>query len=597
MKLFSPFLLMGILCLAMAQTAFPQYNANNRIVFAANMTGEQEVPPVVTNARGLATYNISPDLTTVTIHGVFSGLSGTVTGCQIREGKAGVNGSLFLDLTDSISGNELRAVIEPPFGFIQKGLEYKLYLNVQTTANPDGEIRGQLEVESAYHFFGYLDGVQAVPFVSTQASGLASITYQPSNFWADYKIILNDVSEPITGIDLMEAQIGATGPVILSLNNSNPSIGQIDMSAVPSDFISKLESNNIAVNVRTAAHPDGEIKGQFVRFKPVSFEGFLNGDQVDPPVVTSAQGLVVAKMTSDLDSLHYFASVTGLTPNNATINIAPPGASGANIGFVDPSVLPNLYFGSFTITPQQAVKILNGNGYIIFSTVGHPNGEIRAQLQPTLRQCFAFDLCGNQEVPPSGSGAIGTAIISADLLNTHLTYRYIADGLSGPATGAQLEEAPFGANGTLLAPINPPSPFGSGQFQVDGNFMVKLQSDNTCLNILTGNSPNGEIRGQVRKELSCEEITGVDEQVVSGWRVFPNPATESLTIEFFAETSFEAEIQLCDLTGRLVRKRRENFAQGEQSLQIDLGDLPPGLYFAKLNGQGMVMTAKFGVMK
>jgi len=583
-----PFLLTGLLCFAMAQPVFSQYNANNRIVFAANMNGDQEVPPVATNARGLATFNVSPDLATVTIHGVFSGLDGAITGCEIREGKAGVNGSLFLDLTDSISGNELRAVIEPPFGFIQKGLEYKLYLNLETTANPDGEIRGQLEVESALHFTGYLDGVQAVPFVFTQASGLASITYQPGNFWADYKIILNGVSEPITGIDLMEAQIGATGPVILSLNNSNPSIGQIDMAAVPSDFLSKIESGHIAVNVRTDAHPEGEIKGQFVRFKPVSLEGFLNGDQVDPPVVTNAQGLVVVKMTSDLDSLHYFASVTGLTPNNATINLAPPGASGATIGFVDPSVLPNLYFGSFQITPEQAVKILNGNGYIIFSTAAHPDGEIRAQLQPMLRQCFTFDLCGNQEAPPSGSGAIGTAVISADLLNTHLTYRYIADGLSGPATGAQLEEAPFGASGTLLAPLNLPSPFGSGQFQVDGNFMAKLQSDNTCLNILTDDFPNGEIRGQVRKELSCQLISGVYEPVVSGWSVFPNPATGSISIEFFAETPFEAEIQLCDLTGRVVRETRETFSPGGQSVQIDLGDLPPGLYFAKMSGQGIV---------
>ena len=592
MKTTHPIFLTGILCLFLS-SAFSQFNVNNRIVFVANMNGQQEAPPVTTDARGLATFNLSPDLETLTIHGVFSGLSGPITGCHIHNGLPGVSGGVFLGLTDSISGNELHAILAPPAGFIQKGLEYKLYLNVHTAAHPDGEIRGQLEVETGEHRIGYLDGVQAVPSVSTQASGVLSLFYQPADFSAQYKIILNGLSGPVTGIDIMDAPIGTSGPVILSLNASNPSIGEIDLTSVPPDFTSKLESFGLSVNVKTAAHPSGEIKGQIGPLRPVSFEGFLNGDQVNPPVGTNAQGLAVAKLSSDLDSLHYFVEVTGLTPNNANIHLGAPSTTGPIIGFMSPSSLPNFYFGAIQLSLDEAVKILNGEGYVNISTNANPDGEIRCNLQPMLRQCFTFDLCGDQEVPPSGSDAVGAAVISVDYLNTHLLYRYIVDGLSGPATGAQLQEAAFGANGSLLAPLFLPNPFGSGQFEVDGNFVVKLQSDNTCLNILTEDFPNGEIRGQVRKSLSCDEISGIYDPIVSNLSLFPNPATGSISLEFFAERSTHSSIEILDLTGKPVQVFNRHFSAGEQSLTIDLKGLSAGLYVLRFWTEEGMSVQKF----
>ena len=597
MRLIHPFFPTGFLCLALSIPAFSQFNVNNRIVFTANMNGVQVVPPVSTGARGLVTFNIASDLSSVTIHGVFSGLSGPVTACKIYNGKAGFNGAEFFDLAEGLSGNEIRATLTPlPPDFIKKGLEYKLYLTVQTSAHPDGEIRGQLEVETATHYIALMEGSQAVPSVNTSASGFASIYYQPGDFYAYYTVLANGLSGPVTGVSIKSGQIGTAGTTIITLNASNPSVGQIDLVSAPADFKSKLESQQIAVNIETAAHPSGEIKGQLAPFSPVSFEGFMNGDQAVPPVATSAQGLAVAKLSSDLDSLIYFAAVTGLTPQSARIHTAPPSQTGPIVANMSPSILPNLYFGSVQITPGEAIPFLNGEGYVNITTAAHPDGEIRCQFQSLLRQCFAFDLCGNQEVPPSGSNAIGSAIISVDPLNTHLTYHFIADGLSGPATGAQLEEAAFGESGSLLAPLFLPDPLGSGQFPVDGNFVAKLQSDNTCLNFLTAAFPDGEIRGQVRKELSCEGGSGISDPFVSEWRLFPNPAPESAMLAFFAEKAFEGIIEIYDLTGKPVQAVRRYFDAGRQSLELDLREQPPGLYFVKMNtGKGIIPAIKLVV--
>jgi hypothetical protein len=121
-------------------------------VATVQLSGANEVPPVTTNASGVATATL--DGNELTITGTFSALqsnvqvaSGTDSAAHIHQGAAGTKGGVVFDLaittTDQRNGSytgtkELTREQQEAF---KSGL---FYVNVHTVNNPTGEIRGQL---------------------------------------------------------------------------------------------------------------------------------------------------------------------------------------------------------------------------------------------------------------------------------------------------------------------------------------------------------------------------------------------------------------------------------------------------------------------
>jgi len=133
------------------------------IHFDAKMTGKNEVPPHETTATGTATFTaIGTNSITYTVHVKNMQM---VTAAHIHQGKAGENGPvvavLYTTTTPSAMTNGELAKgtitatnLEGPLAgkqitdlisMIQSG---GAYANVHTTANPMGEIRGQIEAKT-----------------------------------------------------------------------------------------------------------------------------------------------------------------------------------------------------------------------------------------------------------------------------------------------------------------------------------------------------------------------------------------------------------------------------------------------------------------
>ena len=126
--------------------------------FAANLTGQQEVPPVDTQATGQAilVQNI-PQNQTVHYFVNVTGIQGATQG-HIHSGAEGENGPIVVTLfkydspqnevfaKGNITANNLEGPMQGKTipDLIDAMKNGSTYVNVHTEQNPDGETRGQL---------------------------------------------------------------------------------------------------------------------------------------------------------------------------------------------------------------------------------------------------------------------------------------------------------------------------------------------------------------------------------------------------------------------------------------------------------------------
>ncbi|HZI30188.1 MAG TPA: CHRD domain-containing protein [Gemmatimonadaceae bacterium] len=127
--------------------------------FEASLTGAQEVPPVTTPATASATFISSTSGATTTIQytvTVTGNLSGPVTAAHIHgPAGTGVNANPIVTLTVSNTTGRTGVLVSGSFTttgnasvtmaqLLTHMLAGNTYVNLHTTANPNGEIRGQI---------------------------------------------------------------------------------------------------------------------------------------------------------------------------------------------------------------------------------------------------------------------------------------------------------------------------------------------------------------------------------------------------------------------------------------------------------------------
>ncbi|MFN4255479.1 MAG: PKD domain-containing protein [Saprospiraceae bacterium] len=83
----------------------------------------------------------------------------------------------------------------------------------------------------------------------------------------------------------------------------------------------------------------------------------------------------------------------------------------------------------------------------------------------------------------------------------------------------------------------------------------------------------------------------------AAWRVFPNPFSEKLAVEFDLANGQFLSLELCAATGQVLRQLVDNqfFAAGKHRLEMSLPGLPPGAYW--LVGRGTGGQRAIGVLR
>jgi hypothetical protein len=84
----------------------------------------------------------------------------------------------------------------------------------------------------------------------------------------------------------------------------------------------------------------------------------------------------------------------------------------------------------------------------------------------------------------------------------------------------------------------------------------------------------------------------------TGVKVYPNPATDIVTIELFGEKARTFKIEFLDITGTVVINARKVFnEQYWQKEQIDIVNLIRGFYLVRITSEDKIVNRSFKIEK
>ncbi|MCO6485065.1 MAG: DUF4397 domain-containing protein, partial [Saprospiraceae bacterium] len=79
-------------------------------------------------------------------------------------------------------------------------------------------------------------------------------------------------------------------------------------------------------------------------------------------------------------------------------------------------------------------------------------------------------------------------------------------------------------------------------------------------------------------------VTSTENRILGEMTVFPNPVTDRMDIRLFSEAEARMELTVYDATGRQVLTRSQQVFDGENRLEVPVGELEEGWYILELRG-------------
>ncbi|GAB3824563.1 CHRD domain-containing protein [Hymenobacter jeollabukensis] len=590
------------------------------LLLGAQLSGAQEVPAVTTTARGVASFTLNATRDTLFLTAAFNGLSGPITQAHVHDGARGVAGPVVTNLLQFVQGNRMQGFLtgtDIDRAKLSKYLRGEYYINVHTAANPGGEIRGQIEVETDGEYAAALTGDQEVPAVTTSGTGLGTFNLSQDQTKLKFKVVVSGLSSAITNSHFHTGAIGVSGPVIVgteSFRTGNVIEGEITPTAA---FLTALAAGQIYFNVHTANNPGGEIRGQvLLTARSLAHDARLDGSQMVPAVTTSGHGVAVLRLNTTLDTLRIAISHTGLSGAPTSIQLFATEAGTANttanrlLNVAIPAGTANSFGLTLTGLSAAAINLfLSGGANVVFTTAANPNGEIRGQIYRLAREGYTFALNGQQEAPtPVSSSGYGAGFVSIDRDQTNAHFALVWGGLSGPATNAHFHTGLFRQAGPVVFNLPPffnntTNPFEANGFWTSGAAQPfnlrrsqQFRKDSMYVNIHTAANPGGEIRGQVfrgARNLSRVLATQPAALVAESFAAFPNPVQEQVQLTFESRVAAPGTIQVTDVLGRQVLSQTVRMQPGANNPTLGVSDLKAGIYFVTINSSGTKIVTKF----
>ncbi len=384
--------------------------------YTAFIDAEQETAEVMSDATGLATFNLNKAGTKVTYRVVVEGLTGPALMAHLHMAAPGMDGAVVVNLTPSIVGNVITGSFDPTAfsGLLAAMNEGNVYINVHTAAFPAGEIRGQLALNHALVHDARIDVAQEIPApMNASGNGLAIVALNYTMDTLFYHVQVEGLTGAIAGAHFHEGELGATGGVLIDLTGDvegNTITGFVTDAALSNANIVKFLSGGIYINIHTDMNPSGEIRGQVYKLAREGYVYNLEGAQEVPPVTTSAYGSGMASIDRDQTNVHFMLAYNDLSgpQTMAHFHMGAAGTTGEvifDLGLYFTQV--NNYDAAFgywsnddptdPFMPSDAMAFRNEMAYVNIHSMANMSGELRGQV---LRDLTCAQVLGVRERLP-----------------------------------------------------------------------------------------------------------------------------------------------------------------------------------------------------
>lgn len=615
--------------------------ANGQAIFVAKLDSAQEgaVFSLTGNVsgRGTGVFVLNSKATELYYNITVNGLSGAISGSHIHNAAAGVSGNVvkslsFTNNTATGTWKTTDATQTLTDSLISELLRGRLYSNIHTGTNSNGEIRGQILATTGMGYTAKLDSAQeAAVFTLTgnaPGKGTVSLTLG-TNGQVTYDGTVTGLSGAISGSHFHNAVAGVSGGVIKSLtftnNNTSGSWTSSDGSQPFTDvLLRELIRGRLYANIHTGTNSNGEIRGQLLPNNGITATAKL--DSAQEGAVFALTGNVPGKGTGTFvlnsagTAISYAITVNGLSGaiTGSHIHNAAAGVSGnvvKSLTFANNSATGtwSTTDGTQPLTDSLISEFLRGRLYANIHTGTNGNGEIRGQILLTTGGGFAAKLDSTQEgavftltgnVPGKGTGAVTLGT------NGQVTYDGTVTGLSGTISGSHFHNAAAGVSGGVVKTLTFTNNTTSGSWtSSDGSqpftdvLLRELIKGRLYMNIHTATNSNGEIRGQVGN--SGDLVTGVLDQIsdavpssFSLGQNYPNPFNPTTYITFDMKRSARVSLTIYNLLGQQVATLVDEMKQaGAYRVTFDGRSLTSGIYFYRLSTDNFVETRKMVLLK
>ncbi len=450
---------------------------------------------------------------------------GAITGVHLHRGSPGNNGPVEVDLLGG--GATFDPVTRTATGTLSVGtslaaemINYPdyFYVNVSTTAAPEGYVRAQLAAAGGLELHATLRGSEEAVVADASARGAVAFTIGADRTLR-YVVAMGTMSiSQLTSGALHAGPLGANAPVALDLGlgGGTPNVPQGTLTGsvvAPVDLVCRMTQDPSAfyADVTTAGAPSGVARGQ-LSTGPVSLWASLSGAAEVVVVDASARGGVSLELTSFSTGRAIYAAPS--TQGIASVDGADIRTGVALVG--GPSVIDLRAGADFAATAESAegavaldqalyARLLAAPSafYAEFRTPAAPGGLARGQLNsdPATFRAAMLGTLETTVVDPSATGSMKLVVTSAHAASFDVS-------MSTPAAttliGAHVHEGPAGFDGTILVDllggtgISTSITHLTGKVSLPGHVFARLLAAPARFygNVHTASAPAGVARNQ-----------------------------------------------------------------------------------------------------